>query len=303
MNHLTLLGHRERLCLNLIYFGKQKRCMTSCRSTRSPSNAARYVKNSTLAHGQSLLLSKSGNKKYRYSSTQHILSAVSSPPPATIPTNESSKKQDSDRVDEPLLQTVSPTDSTTNREDVQPARSRLQCYRDDAREAYQDFRDHPGASAKAGAKSVGDMIRSYGPIFILTYGSVYLTTLGSLWAGVESGVLDPASLFNMLGHGDESTASTVKLVLDFMNNHTITQPYSHFVEKYPSVANFAVAWIAVKFTEPIRLPTALYLTPRVARILGFGPKTTVTEKATLASTDESSTSSKEVASTAVQNEK
>jgi Protein of unknown function (DUF1279) len=153
-------------------------------------------------------------------------------------------------------------------------------YRDNAVEKYHEFRDAPGATAKAGAKSFGDMIKMYGPVFIGVYGSIYLTTLMSLWAGVESGILDPISLFHMMGqssssdNGVETTriaTSTVQLVLDFMSQHQITQPYMYIVEENPSVANFGVAWIAVKFTEPFRLALALSTTPRVARYFGYGP--------------------------------
>ncbi|KAJ1624653.1 hypothetical protein T492DRAFT_1045683 [Pavlovales sp. CCMP2436] len=32
----------------------------------------------------------------------------------------------------------------------------------------------------------------------------------------------------------------------------------------PKASNFAVAWILAKFTEPVRLPVTLWLTPRIA---------------------------------------
>ena len=32
----------------------------------------------------------------------------------------------------------------------------------------------------------------------------------------------------------------------------------------PKASNFAVAWILAKFTEPLRLPVTLWLTPRIA---------------------------------------
>ena len=41
-----------------------------------------------------------------------------------------------------------------------------------------------------------------------------------------------------------------------------------WIEANPHFANFAVSWIAVKFTEPIRLPISFYFTPRVARWMG-----------------------------------
>jgi hypothetical protein len=152
-------------------------------------------------------------------------------------------------------------------------RSRLQDSRTAAAAQLQEFRDHPAQSAAEGAKSVSGMFRKYGPIFVGTYGCVYFTTLGLLFSGVQSGILDPLVLLGWLGqnpseHGAE-TATTVHLVVDWMEHHTVTKPYASYVEQNPAFANFAVAWIAVKFTEPIRLAVALTLTPRVSRFLGY----------------------------------
>jgi hypothetical protein len=35
----------------------------------------------------------------------------------------------------------------------------------------------------------------------------------------------------------------------------------------PKASNFAVAWILAKFTEPLRLPATLWLTPRIAAFI------------------------------------
>jgi hypothetical protein len=144
--------------------------------------------------------------------------------------------------------------------------------RDGAREQYAEFREHPGKSARKGAKTMGEMFRMYGPVFVGTYMTVYVSTLGALYAGVQSGVLDPVALFGWLGQDTGECHNTVDLVVDFMQKHTITEPYAPSVEKHPYLANLAVAWIATKFTEPIRLAVALPLTPRVARYFGYGPK-------------------------------
>jgi Protein of unknown function (DUF1279) len=170
-----------------------------------------------------------------------------------------------------LMDTPPASSSATLRSRI---RYQASCYRDSAVEKYHEFRESPGATAKAGAKSFGEMIKMYGPVFVGVYGTVYFSTLMTLWAGVESGILDPVSLFSWIGQGNDAStkASTVQLVLDFMSHHTMTKPYIHFVEENPSVANLAVAWIAVKFTEPFRLAVALSITPRVARYFGYGPK-------------------------------
>jgi Protein of unknown function (DUF1279) len=155
-------------------------------------------------------------------------------------------------------------------------RERATSMRETARGHYRDFREHPAKSARLGAKSFGGMLRQYGPVFLGTYMSVYFATLGGLFLGVESGVLDPAGLFHMLGHADDDTSgetiNTVKLVIDFMEQYEFTSKFVHIVEKRPEVANLAVAWIAVKFTEPLRLATSLAITPRIARYFGIQPK-------------------------------
>jgi hypothetical protein len=153
-------------------------------------------------------------------------------------------------------------------------RERIQDTRTAAVAQMKEFRDHPAQSAKEGAKSFSGMLRKYGPIFVATYGCVYFTTLGLLFSGVQSGILDPLALFGYLGshnpsENDAETATTVHLVVDFMMNHDITKPYASYIEQNPAFANLAVAWIAVKFTEPVRLPIALGLTPRVSRFIGY----------------------------------
>lgn len=157
------------------------------------------------------------------------------------------------------------------------ARERATHMRKSARASYEDFREHPRESMEKGAKSFSGMLRKYGPVFIGTYGAVYLTTLGSLFACVQSGLLDPTYLFGLFGHVDAGeTKNTVDLVVDWMKNHSITEPYAPFMERNPYLANLAVAWIAVKFTEPVRAAASLALTPRVARALGYN--TTPTEQ-------------------------
>jgi Protein of unknown function (DUF1279) len=158
-------------------------------------------------------------------------------------------------------------------------RLRLQDSRTAAANEWKEFRAHPAQSAKEGAKTVSGMLRKYGPVFIGTYGCVYFTTLGLLFSGVQSGLLDPLVLFSWLGAssdagGDAETAkSTVHLVVEWMEHHDITKPYAPTIEKHPAFANLAVAWIAVKFTEPVRLAVALTLTPRVSRFLGYTKET------------------------------
>lgn len=176
----------------------------------------------------------------------------------------------------------------------QAYRENLVELRESAKDHYREYREHPTQTAKKDAKSISSMIREYGPVFIGTYIACYFTTLGLLFAGVQSGVLDPVVLFHWLGQTAADTAastatsaatgsiteaeataaaatSTVQLVVDFLGSHDFTKPYAPYIEKNPAVANLAVAWIAVKFTEPVRLAASVTLTPRVARYLGHKP--------------------------------
>lgn len=165
---------------------------------------------------------------------------------------------------------------------LQDGKDRAGGYRDSAATHLRDFREHPRESAKEGAKTVSAMFQKYGPVFVGTYLSVYFGTLGLLFGGVQSGVLDPVVLFGWLGQegaladGSTETASTVHLVVEFMENHDFTKPYAGYIEQNPAFANLAVAWIAVKFTEPIRLGVALTITPRVSRFLGYTKEEDVT---------------------------
>jgi hypothetical protein len=135
-------------------------------------------------------------------------------------------------------------------------------------------------------KTFGSMMRTYGPVFLGTYIAVYLTTLSSLYAGVTSGILDPVALFSTLGITttttttmmadgssavDVATSSTtaVELVHHFLCKYDLTRSYAHYVPSYPGVANFGVAWIAAKFTEPFRIPIAIAITPRIARFWNY----------------------------------
>jgi Protein of unknown function (DUF1279) len=185
-------------------------------------------------------------------------------------------------------------------------RDRATHYRDSAATRLREFKENPKQTALDGAKSFTTMLRMYGPVFIGTYAAVYFTTLSGLYAGVASGALDPVALFTTLGiiptaaatAADAgatvatttiTTTTTVDLVYNVLDHHEITKSYAHYVQDYPALANLGVAWISVKFTEPIRLPVAISITPRVARYIGYRPK--VKEQAENDKKDESSSSS------------
>mmetsp|Transcript_12924 Transcript_12924/g.33665 ORF Transcript_12924/g.33665 Transcript_12924/m.33665 type:complete len:168 (+) Transcript_12924:99-602(+) len=92
------------------------------------------------------------------------------------------------------------------------------------------------------------LVHEYGPVGIATHFSVYFVTLGGLFLGIDSGVLVAGDALTLLKY-----VGADRIVdLECLN---------------PKASNFAVAWILAKFTEPMRLPVTLWLTPRIARLI------------------------------------
>ena len=135
-----------------------------------------------------------------------------------------------------------------------------------------------GKLAKKGAFSAKELVQKYGWTFIGTYISLYLVTLGSLFVAVDSGALDPVHLMDfklpfstMDIAGDSSSTTTtdipvdttgndhhyaktgVKVIVEKLEKYEFTKPYAPIVDKNPHFANLAIAWVATKVTEPIRL--------------------------------------------------
>mmetsp|Transcript_23092 Transcript_23092/g.68034 ORF Transcript_23092/g.68034 Transcript_23092/m.68034 type:complete len:159 (-) Transcript_23092:190-666(-) len=94
------------------------------------------------------------------------------------------------------------------------------------------------------------LVKEYGAIGVATHFSVYFTTLGGLFLGVDNGVFAAGDALETLKYmGVDNIIN-----LDKLN---------------PTASNFAVAWILAKFTEPLRLPVTLWLTPRIAQFVRF----------------------------------
>jgi hypothetical protein len=132
----------------------------------------------------------------------------------------------------------------------------------------EERRENARAAATKGAKSAGDLVKKYGPVFVGTYLSVYAATLGGLFLSVESGVLDPAYVMSWVTDGNEEAKSSVQIIVEFMDHYPWTKPYAPMIENNPKMANLGVAWVATKFTEPIRLAITIPLLPWVSRAVG-----------------------------------
>jgi hypothetical protein len=141
---------------------------------------------------------------------------------------------------------------------------------DSFRERMEGRRDQGREVASKGAHSLSEMFRRYGAVFIGTYFTVYFSTLGVFFLGIESGALDPAYVMSWVS-SEPDAKSTVQVVTEIMDHYPWTRPYVPVVESNPKVANLAVAWIAVKFTEPIRFGTTVAIVPRLSRYLGYAP--------------------------------
>jgi len=141
------------------------------------------------------------------------------------------------------------------------------------------------AAVKVRATSLKDFImtypRKYGKTFIATYLSVYVLTLGSFFGAIDSGLMDPSTLaqIELPWHSGrvanaESAAdakeftTAVELVASYMKKYQYTEPYADCVENNPHLSNLAIAWVATKLVEPIRLFVSLGISHRVSEALG-----------------------------------
>jgi len=134
----------------------------------------------------------------------------------------------------------------------------------------------------SGKRSFQSMLRQYGKVFIATYMAVYISTVLGLFASVQSGQLDVTYMMSLITGssapselGDVAASDTIKEATSAMNDlvkllesYAITRPVAPLLEQYPWTANFAIAWIATKFTEPIRFGVTVAVTPPLSKIFG-----------------------------------
>ena len=130
-----------------------------------------------------------------------------------------------------------------------------------------------GEKAKEGAQSFGGMMKTYGPTFVWTYLSVYVANLSLFYIGIETGALDPVTLLGYItGNHEEITRKSSEVVAELLEHYTVTAPFAETVKAKPGLANFGIAWISTKFTEPLRFGAVVAIVPRVARYFGKTPE-------------------------------
>lgn len=147
------------------------------------------------------------------------------------------------------------------------------------------------------------LFKRYGKVFVGTYVGIYFTTLLSFFVTLDVGLLDPDTLSQIFkvskdmacetadivgptGSGasmneaadayregvaeefNEDKRTLVGIITGYMANWEWTRAYTEKLSENPHLANLAVAWFMVKFTEPVRLAAAVVVTPKVAKALG-----------------------------------
>jgi len=126
--------------------------------------------------------------------------------------------------------------------------------------------------AKEGMSKVKLLMAKYGYFFVGTYLSVYFGTWSTLYFLLDNGLVDPSSLsipnWFPFSHSSEEDATLVSLIADLADNFEVTKKYVESIKKKPEFVNLGIAWVATKFTEPIRLGVSIFLTPKIARLFG-----------------------------------
>ncbi|KAF1331723.1 Membrane protein, partial [Globisporangium splendens] len=133
-----------------------------------------------------------------------------------------------------------------------------------------------------------DLWRKYGIVAIGTYFSMYGIVLGSIYVAIDQGWVSTAktSRDSDSEDADNNDFNVVTATNKYGFVYTVTLRLMSFVTlaedlgiaKYLEVervnaktGTFLLAWIATKFTEPVRLAVTLAITPRIARFLRRAP--------------------------------
>ncbi|KAF0752345.1 hypothetical protein AaE_006075 [Aphanomyces astaci] len=130
----------------------------------------------------------------------------------------------------------------------------------------------PTAVAKSGPlQKFKDLWNTYGWVGVGTYLGVYVVTLGSMFAAIETGLLSTAAPSNKddTNGSDDESFNIVKATNKLTDWTKSMGLGAHFnvPDVSPTTGSFLIAWVATKFTEPVRLAVTLMITPRLARFL------------------------------------
>lgn len=147
------------------------------------------------------------------------------------------------------------------------------------------------------------LFNKYGAVFVGTYFGIYFATLGSFFVCLDFGLLDPdvlsqifkvskdmacetADIMGPPGTGSsmneaanayatemnadmkQDRRTMVDIITGYLLSWDWTSEYAEKLSDNPHLANLALSWFIVKFTEPVRLAAAVIVTPKVADLLG-----------------------------------
>eukprot|EP00581_Thalassiosira_minuscula_P014500 CAMPEP_0183734982 /NCGR_PEP_ID=MMETSP0737-20130205/45360_1 /TAXON_ID=385413 /ORGANISM="Thalassiosira miniscula, Strain CCMP1093" /LENGTH=191 /DNA_ID=CAMNT_0025968611 /DNA_START=515 /DNA_END=1090 /DNA_ORIENTATION=+ len=147
------------------------------------------------------------------------------------------------------------------------------------------------------------LFKKYGYVFVGTYFGIYFSTLLSFFVTLDFGLLDPdtlseifkvskdmacetADIIGPTGTGasmneaadayaqevtteiSEDRRTLVEIITGYLQSWSWTSKYADKLSDNPHLANLALAWFMVKFTEPLRLAAAVIVTPKVSKALG-----------------------------------
>ena len=148
------------------------------------------------------------------------------------------------------------------------------------------------------------LFKKYGSVFVGSYLTIYVTTLFTFFVFFDSGLVHPEDFTQILKMGKDIACETadaicpagtkssmneaadsyaeematemtqdkrtlVDIAASYLQKWEWTHKYADKLSENPHLANFAVAWFIVKFTEPIRLTATIIVTPKVAKAIGL----------------------------------
>uniref|UniRef100_M4BYX8 DUF1279 domain-containing protein n=1 Tax=Hyaloperonospora arabidopsidis (strain Emoy2) TaxID=559515 RepID=M4BYX8_HYAAE len=119
-----------------------------------------------------------------------------------------------------------------------------------------------------------DLWRKYGAVAMGTYFSLYGAVLGSIYLAIDQGWVHTDTGRNSNDKPSDENfdlVSTTNKFVKWAEDLGIAQ-YLEVERVNAKTGSFLLAWIATKFTEPLRLALTVAATPRIARFLGRAPK-------------------------------
>jgi len=106
------------------------------------------------------------------------------------------------------------------------------------------------------------LVSEYGIYATGTYATIYVATFSISFLGISSGLIDPGSFISDI----ESTVEGY--IIQCCETWDINQDWIQILHDSSHIVNLGLSWIVTSVLGPARLVAAVFLTPRVARILG-----------------------------------